>query len=415
MVPEHLDGIEWKSEFKSYNDEAVEAVKDSDWETACERYEACLLLLQLEAVKESISTNIQMWLLLWVSIPLAYLYQVRLGKYPRCVTLYDQLLQQLNRTDDTNLIELYYSIIWHRRMVLFQWSYTFEEAEHQLLIAQYMRSRAFNEVRVVEDFEHFPGFVQLQRIINYWGRRIQRGLEGDMRVALCSNLEHLYRKSKQWSEAVRWTREKWRWICTYSDVSHELNIRWRTDDVLALFNAGRTEEAQKMIGVLEEHKNTLPQVILYEIKYWKARLLRDSNLIEANKQLQELRADLERKIKTDLSDRKLNSELLVLVKLEISKLNYQHLRHATILERAPVGVEEGKEWDDDFDTTAIDFLNEISSSSVLESSEEDYMLHLIRGEQLLASLGKPFKAKDIEEYRNRYCRFIVTCYSPVAS
>jgi len=159
-----------------------------------------------------------------------------------------------------------------------------------------------------------------------------------MRVALCSNLEHLYRKSKQWSEAAKLTREKWRWICTYSDASHELNVRWRTDDAESLFLAGRTEEAQRVMGVLEEYKNTLPQGILYKMRYWKA--IKDSNKIEANKQLQVLRADLERKIKTGLSDddsdRKLKSDLLVLVKWEISKLNYQHLRHATTLQSSNV-------------------------------------------------------------------------------
>lgn len=395
VLPENLGDIPWKDEFQSNNDHAVEAAKCSKWETACECYGACLLLVQLEAIKESVSAKLQAWLMLWVCIPLAYLYQYRLRNYSSCVTLYDEVLEYLNNTDDANLVELYYSVIWHRRIVLFQWSYTFE---NQPLIAKYMRSRAFSEVQIVEDFEHYPGFVILQRIINFWGRRTQRGLEGDMRVALCSNLEHLYRESKQWSEAVEWTREKWRWLCTFSDMFHEVNVQWRFHDVQSLFHAGRAEEAQKMIGALEESATTsLPEAVTFKIRYWKANFLKDSNLIIANKQLVDLRVELERKIRTG---RKLYNELLVQVKLDISNLNF-HLRHATIFNRAPFGVEVAQEWDDDFDTTAIDFLKYISSNLELESTKESYLLHLTQGLQLLMSLGKHFKAKSIEEYRDR--------------
>jgi len=206
-----------------------------------------------------------------------------------------------------------------------------------------------------------------------------------------------------------WTNEKWRWICTFSDVLQIQNLEWRLRDVESLVHADRIEEAQSMISALEDSAaaTSLPEAVQFKIRYWKARILAGSDLIKADDELQKLRNDLQGKVLTE------NKELLVFVKLEISKMNFQNLRDATILERAPFGVEKGEEWDDDIDSTATDLMKDISpflksrylniSSNVeLENAEASYKLHLIQGRQIQKSYKKFFPAKRIEEYRDRY-------------
>jgi hypothetical protein len=100
--------------------------------------------------------------------------------YPKCVAIYDRMLQQLNREDteegsegDGSLGQLYYVIVWHPRLVLFEWSHTVvrkaDGDECGRLLSLYLRSKAFNVVAVQN--KEAQGFEWFQYMTNNLKRR----------------------------------------------------------------------------------------------------------------------------------------------------------------------------------------------------------------------------------------------------
>jgi len=313
-----------KQRFKEFNEEAGSAVRNSDWTAACQSYEECLRIL--ESMENGLWTCIHTWLLLWVCIPLVHFYQLWLKNYPKCVAIYDWMLQQLNREDteegsegDGSLGQLYYVIVWHPRLVLFEWSDTVvrkadgDECGH--LLSLYLRSKAFNVVAVQN--KEAQGFEWFQYMTNNWKRR--RGTksgESDMRVAFCFNLQQLFCISQQWSELVKWMREKWAWI-NLVGVVQELEIWWKFQDTENLYLAGMVDEAQDVIAWLQNDiqqlKGCMLQKQVFECKIlpFKAKFCLDSDpqstqqlLLDAGNKLAKLDfpADASSTISTELAE-----------------------------------------------------------------------------------------------------------------
>jgi hypothetical protein len=279
-----------KQGFEEFNEEAGSAVTNSDWTAACQSYEECLPIL--ESMENGLWTHIHTWLLLWVYIPLVHLYQLWLKNYPKCVAIYDRMLQQLNREDteegsegDGSLGQLYYLIVWHPGLVLFEWSHTVvrkaDGDECGRLLSLYLRSKAFNVVAMQN--KEAQGFEWFQYMTNNWGRR--RGTksgESDMRVAFCFNLQQVFHISQQWSELVKWMREKWVWI-NLVGVVQELEILWKFQDTENLYLAGMVDEAQDVIAWLQNDiqqlKSCMLQKQVFECKilHFKAKFCLDSD------------------------------------------------------------------------------------------------------------------------------------------
>ncbi len=345
-IPEHLGDL--KGQFKVFSEEAGSAVRRSDWKKACQFYGECLRILG--SMENGLWTRIRTWLLLWVCIPLVHIYQVWLKNYPKCVAIYDLMLQQLNQEDtdgsegDENLGQLYYVIVWHRRMVLFEWSHTIDRKANgdqcRRLLSLYVRAKAFNVVAVQN--KEAQGFEWLQIMTNEWGRRSSmKSGEGDMRVAFCFNLQHLFGISQQClSELVKWTREKWVWI-NLADVDQESKIRWKIQDVEESYLVNVLDEiAQKEIAQLEgcmlQKKIFECNILRCEAKFC---ILSDPNKAE------QLLLDVENKLtklKLEFPDHASSTITTELAHLNfvLAKILHDRTRGSQIWRDSPYGLEE---------------------------------------------------------------------------
>jgi tetratricopeptide (TPR) repeat protein len=345
-IPEHLGDL--KGQFKVFSEEAGSAVRRSDWKKACQFYGECLRILG--SMENGLWTRIRTWLLLWVCIPLVHIYQVWLKNYPKCVAIYDLMLQQLNQEDtdgsegDENLGQLYYVIVWHRRMVLFEWSHTIDRkanGDHcRRLLSLYVRAKSFNVVAVQN--KEAQGFEWLQIMTNEWGRRSSmKSGEGDMRVAFCFNLQHLFGISQQClSELVKWTREKWVWI-NLADVDQESKIRWKIQDVEESYLVNVLDEiAQKEIAQLEgcmlQKKIFECNILRCEAKFC---IFSDPNKAE------QLLLDVENKLtklKLEFPDHASSTITTELAHLNfvLAKILHDRTRGSQIWRDSPYGLEE---------------------------------------------------------------------------
>ncbi len=400
-IPERLGYL--KQRFEEFNEEAGRAVRNSDWTATCQSYEECLRIV--ESMENGLWTRIHTWLLLWVCIPLVHIYQLWLKNYPKCVAIYDRMLQQLNREDteegsdgDGTLGQLYYVIVWHRRLVLFEWSHTVDrkadgdECAH--LLSLYLRSKAFNVVAVQN--KEAQGFEWLQYMTNDWGRR--RGMksgESDMRVAFCFNLQQLFRISQQWSELVKWMREKWVWI-NLVGVVQELEVRWKFQDAENLYLAGMVNEAQDVIAQLsndiQQLKDCMLQKKVFECKIlrFKAKFCLDSDpqsaeqlLLDAGNKLAKLDfpADTSSTISTELAE----------LNFVRAKVFHNRTRGSQIWRDSPYGVEGPTKQAPHAETatqlfTAVDSSGFLSRKPGSPDAVNESRLERLRGRQLLWDL-----------------------------
>lgn len=294
-ILDHLpDLVDLKPKFKEYNEAAWKAVRTNDWKTACQHHEECLTIL--EGMENRLWIYIHTWLVLWVCIPLVHMYQIWLKDYPKCITLYNQMLQQLNREDgsgdEARLGKLYYEILWHRRMVLFEWSHTLDKKRKGDPLGLYIRAKAFSAVAVPNEQD----FVTLQEMVNHWGKKsAMQSCEGDMRVAFCFNLKHLYNVcGGELSKLIEWTRQKWTWI-NRADLSQDSYIELKLQDIESYKKADMIEEAQRVMAQLESETAQLgPSSIKFNILIYKARLCMDSNPAEADSLITSARRGLEK-------------------------------------------------------------------------------------------------------------------------
>lgn len=347
-IPEDLGKL--KREFKACNEEAGNAVRCSDWKTACQCYEDCLRILV--CMEKGLWTRIQTWLLLCVCIPLVHMYQLWLKNYPKCIAIYDRILQQLNQEDtdgsegDGSLGQLYYILVWHRRLVLFEWSHSLDTKadgdQGRRLLSLYVRSKAFNVVAVQN--KEAQGFDHLMIMTNKWGRQSNlKSGEGDMRIAFCFNLQHLFKISQQlFAERVKWTREKWVWINPI-DVDQESKIRWKIEDIEALYLFNMADEGLDDIELLRKEIAQLEgckiqkQIFECSIAHWEAKFCMNSDPVRAEQLVRKADSYI---TKLDNSpDAASNTIATELAQLR-AKILHDRVKGRHVLIDSPYGVQE---------------------------------------------------------------------------
>jgi hypothetical protein len=348
-IPEDLGIL--KRQFEARSEEAGNAVRCSDWTAGCQYYEECLRILV--SMEKGLWTRIQTWLLLWLCIPLVHMYQLWLKNYPKCIAIYDRMLQQLNQEDsqdtegDGSLGQLYYVIVWHRRLALFEWSHSLDtkaDGDHHLL-SLYVRSKAFNVVAVHN--KEAQGFEWLQGMTNKWGRRSNmKSGEGDMRIAFCFNLQHLFGISQQlFAEQVRWTKEKWVWINPI-DLAQESRIRWKINDIEAYYLSNMVDEGRDHIKQLRKEIADLDgcelkQKQLFEcsIAHFEAKLCMNSDPGEADQLILNAENKLMRIVGSPEDSSTIATELAQLQFVR-AKILHDRTTGSQVLTHCPHGVEQ---------------------------------------------------------------------------
>lgn len=179
-----------------------------------------------------------------------------------------------------------------------------------------------------------------------------------------------------------------------------------------LFDGGCIQKAQSMLEAVEARgkNSTLPERVSFEIDFWKARCLKDSDPKEANSILLNLRRKLDSYLrKLGKGEANADNEISAAkgmqarVLNELSSLNRRG--DSQLLDNAPHLVVQPSSKDMYWkcvDNESLGFLEEVRGiCEQFEIPVEYPSFDITRGQLLLLSLAQRYPVKDIETYRSR--------------